>query len=531
MIRGNKKTDSRRTLIVWLYLVIISGLAIQTIVAQAGQAQLTGEVTDANGAAIPATRVTLTETATNRSVETTADESGIYIFTNQKPGLYSVKFEASDFTRIGNEEQNQDQYDVRIDHRFSDNATVFGRYSRAADFSNPVAPFADGSGALTGGAIGTTDTKANSLVLNYTQIISTNLLNEARFGYSNRNVKRRSSAMIGDNGEILRGVPDSAAFRESLPTVLIAGSQQLGSSANTNTDFFTDVTQIYDAVSYNRGKHSFKFGGEFRGERLNVLQPPSPTGQFTFNQILTNSTGATGAPTSAASLTGNAVASFLLGQVQNFAIDLQPEILRPRAKFLELFLQDDFRFNSRLTLNLGVRYTLNFPSTEKDNRAAVFNLETQRLDFLGQDGNPESARELHKLNFAPRVGFAYRATDKIVIRAGYGVVWIEQAGITTPFTTPFFPFVQTVTRRSLDNRTAAFRLSNGAAAITPIPPDADAGLGQGVFAVDRRLISTRLPDSARSVRTALPTRICQTANARPPDSLTRRRSRLRRSSL
>jgi len=100
MIRGNKKTDSRRTLIVWLYLVIISGLAIQTIVVQAGQAQLTGEVTDANGAAIPATRVTLTETATNRSVETTADESGIYIFTNQKPGLYSVKFEASDFTPL-----------------------------------------------------------------------------------------------------------------------------------------------------------------------------------------------------------------------------------------------------------------------------------------------------------------------------------------------------------------------------------------------------------------------------------------------
>ncbi len=87
MTRGNMKTSSRQTLIVWLLSVTILGLAIQTIIAQAGQAQLTGEVTDANGAAIPAARVTLTETATNRSVETTADESGIYIFTNQKPGL------------------------------------------------------------------------------------------------------------------------------------------------------------------------------------------------------------------------------------------------------------------------------------------------------------------------------------------------------------------------------------------------------------------------------------------------------------
>ncbi len=395
---------------------------------------------------------------------------------------------ANNFTRIGNEEQNQHQFGARLDQRFGNNASLFGRYSFAKDFSDPVTPFEEGSGTITNGAIGITDIRADSLIFNYTHIFSTDLINEARFGYTSRDVKRRSAAAVGDNADLLRAAPETAAFRNSLPTITIAGFQQLGASPNTNTDFTTDVTEIYDAVSYHRAKHSFKFGGDFRRQRLEILQPPSPTGQFTFNQVLTNSTGASGAPSGLANLTGNALASFLLGQVQNFSIDLQPEILRPRAKFLELFAQDDWRVTSRLTLNLGLRYTLNFPSTEKNNRGAVFDLETQTLDYLGRNGNSESARRLHKLNFAPRVGLAYRLTNKTVVRAGFGVVWIEQAGITTPFTTPFFPFVQTAAQRSLDNRNAAFTLSGtNRPNVSPVAFDANAGFGLSVFSVDKDL--------------------------------------------
>jgi len=393
---------------------------------------------------------------------------------------------ANNFTRIANEEQNQDQFDIRIDHNFSDTARLFGRYSYAKDFSNPVAPLPDGSGAITNGAIGTTDTKARSLVLNYTQTLDSDKINELRFGYTARNVNRRATALVGSDTSVLRGLPSTAQFQDTLPTYAIAGFQQLGSSPNTATNFSTDVTEIYDAVSIIKGRNSFKVGGDFRRERLNVVQPPSPTGNYTFSNVLSNSQGAAGTPTGLASLTGNALASFLLGQVQNFSIDLQPDEIRPRAQFLELFAQGDIRVNSRLTLNSGVRYTLNFPSTERDNQAAVFNLQTRQLDYLGQNGNPTAARQLHKLNFAPRLGLAYRLSDKTVVRAGYGVVWIEQAGITTPFTTPFFPFVQTVTQRTLNNINPAFQLSNGGS-VGQIPFTADAGLGQGVFSVDRDL--------------------------------------------
>ena len=115
---------------------------------------------------------------------------------------------------------------------------------------------------------------------------------------------------------------------------------------------------------------------------------------------------------------------------------MQQEEILPRASILEFFAQDNWKASHRLTINLGLRYTLNFPSTEADNQGAIFNLETEQLDYLGVNSYPESARQLHKLNFAPRLGLAYRLTERTVLRAGYGVIWQEQAGITTPFTVP-----------------------------------------------------------------------------------------------
>jgi hypothetical protein len=190
--------------------------------------------------------------------------------------------------------------------------------------------------------------------------------------------------------------------------------------------------------------------------------------------------------TALSSVTGNSLASFLLGQVQTFSIDLQQDVLQPRAHNLEFFVQDDWKATSRLTVNAGLRYTLNFPSTILDNHGAVFNLQTQQLDYLGQNGFPETARQLHKLDLGPRLGVAYRLNDKTVLRSGYAVIWIEQAGITTPFTVPQFPFIQTVSQRTLDNINPAFVLSTGPT-VTPIPLTPDAGLGQGVFSVDRNL--------------------------------------------
>ena len=385
-----------------------------------------------------------------------------------KPGT------ANNFTRVATDRDHQNQFDFRLDQRVGRNQQLFGRYSYLHDVNSPAAPLPDGSGAITSGVVGLSDILGQQFVSGHSWTLSSRSVNDLRFGYTRRGLSRLGA--LGSSG--ISGIPQSAAFGRTLPIISISGLQQLGSSSSTSVSLRTDVTELADTFCWQRGKHLLKFGLDWRWERLDVLQPPNPQGQFTFSQLFTDQPGTTS--------TGNAVASFLLGQVQQFSIDLQTKVIRPRAHINEYFVQDDWKLSRRLTVNAGVRYTLNFPSTEVDNQGAVFNLGTEKLDYFGRNGFPNTARELHKDDFGPRLGFSYLLTSKTAVRSGYGLVWIEQAGITTPFTTPQFPFLQTVSERTLDSINPAFVLAGGPT-VTPIPLTPDAGLGQGVFSVNRSL--------------------------------------------
>ncbi len=387
---------------------------------------------------------------------------------------------SNNFTLVGNDQDHQNQFDARVDHKFSDRNQTFGRYSYFHDVDQPAPFLPDGSGSITTGAIGLTDTLGQQVVGSYIHTFSSKTLNNLRFGYTRRSFQRRGVQLDSSPSQSLQipGIPTNGAFNDALPLFNIAGYQQIGSPSNTNSNFRTDVTELVDSVSHLVGSHAIKFGVDFRWERLDVIQPPNPTGLFTFSQLFTDQPGVKG--------TGDPLASFLLGQVQQFSIDLQGRLIRPRAHIEEYFVQDDWKATRRLTVNAGVRWTLNFPSTEVDNQGAIFNTRTQQLDYLGKNGYPHTARELHWHDFGPRVGLSYMLQDKTVIRAGYGLVWIEQTGITTPFTVPQFPFLQTTSQRTLDNINPAFVLSDGPS-VAPIPLTSDAGLGQGVFTVNRDL--------------------------------------------
>ena len=382
---------------------------------------------------------------------------------------------ANNFRRTAIEADDQDQWDARIDHRFSGADQLFGRLSNFYDRFDPVTPLSEGSGVTTG-TLGPQDTTSWAFASSYQHVFSPTLLNELRFGDTRRSVDRSATSLSTSAGAALGipGIPSSAQFPNTLPTFLISGYQQLGSPPNTASTFSTSVSEIADALTWVKGRHTIKAGLDWRWERLNVLQPPSPTGSFSFNALGSDQPGVTG--------TGTPFASFLLGQVQTFSIDLQDSRIEERARFQEYFVQDDWKLADRLTVNAGLRYTLNFPSTEVNGQTAIFNLDTQQLEYPGTD----PVRPLKKDNFGPRVGMVYRVTDKTVVSSGYGLVWIEMAGITTPFTTPSFPFLQTVSQRSLDSVSPAFVLNNGPS-VAPIAPTPTAGLGQGVFSVDATL--------------------------------------------
>ena len=373
---------------------------------------------------------------------------------------------ANNYVRTATEPDNQDQADFRLDRHFGQKHGVFGRYTFFRDDDTPVTPLPDGSGSLTSGVIGHAITRGDALAGDYNWVLSPSALNQFRLGYSRRDLNQRS---LQSGGITIPGLPENS-FGSVLPIFTVAGFQQIGPTTAANSNFTTSVTEFLDTFTLVRGRHTIKFGADIRREALDVLNPPNPTGSFAFTTTGTNGSGVSGS--------GNALASLLLGQVNAFTIDIQKQVIQPRAHIAEFFLGDDWKVSPRLTLNIGTRYTLNFPSTERRDQGAVFNLKSQVLDF------PHTARELECCDFGPRVGLAYRVGDSWVVRSGYGMVFFEQSGITTPFTIPQFPFVQTVGQQSQDNLNAAFVLSNGPA-VQVTSPNANSGLGQGVFGVDR----------------------------------------------
>jgi carboxypeptidase family protein len=374
---------------------------------------------------------------------------------------------ANNFIFTGVEPDSQDQFDGRIDHVFNGRHRAFVRYSYLRDDDNPVPFLPDGSGSLTSGVIGHAITRGDGVASEYDWTLSPATLNQARFGYTRRDVNQRS---LQNGGITIPGAPQSA-FASTLPIFTVTGFQQIGPTTAANTNFTTSVTEFLDTFSTVRRRHTLKFGTDLRREALDIVNPANPTGSYAFTTTGTDSS--TGA-------NGNALASLLLGQVNAFSIDIQNRPLQARAHIAEFFMTDDWKVSDRLTLSLGTRYTLNFPSTEVHNQTAVFNLNTQVLDF------PHTARELECCDFGPRVGLAYRVNDSLVIRSGYGIVYFEQTGITTPFTLPQFPFVQTVGQQSQDNINPAFALSGGPT-VQVTQPNPNSGLGQGVFGVDRNV--------------------------------------------
>ena len=284
------------------------------------------------------------------------------------------------------EPDNQDQADFRIDRYFGEKHRVFGRYTFFRDDDTPVTPLPDGSGSLTSGVIGHAITRGDAIAGDYNWTISPTALNQFRFGYSRRDLNQTS---LQNGGITVPGLPANS-FGSVLPIFTVAGFQQIGPTTAANSKFTTSITEFLDTFTLVRGRHTIKFGTDLRREALDVLNPPNPTGSFAFTTTGTNSPAVAGS--------GNALASLLLGQVNAFTIDIQKNVIQPRAHIAEFFVGDDWKVSQRLTLNIGTRYTLNFPSTEKHDQGAVFNLNTQVLDF------PHTARELDWGDFGPRVG-------------------------------------------------------------------------------------------------------------------------------
>jgi hypothetical protein len=183
---------------------------------------------------------------------------------------------------------HQDQGDFRVDHQFGGKAKVFGRFSYALGIQDPDT-FSGRQRHSDVGALGHTRTVGTSFASNYLHTFGASRTNELRIGYSTRSLylsatqlQSAPSASVG-----IPGIPPNASFGNAMPTFVISGFQQLGPSASAYSDTHTNVTEIADTFAFQVGTHFLKAGLDFRAQRMDIVQPPSPTGTFSFSNVET----------------------------------------------------------------------------------------------------------------------------------------------------------------------------------------------------------------------------------------------------
>jgi hypothetical protein len=341
---------------------------------------------------------------------------------------------------------SNDQFDIKVDHRFSDHDLLSVKYSQQKGnsfgfnaFKNAADPFTTGPG----------DSTRHLLAINHTHTFSPTLVLTITYGGlrafdfqhgigSEFPDIDATFAQIGFPSYLNRGF-------KSLPSISINGNygSSIGSQQFAIFRWGQETHHLGGAISWIRGKHEFKFGGEGRMHRINFIQPGEPSGSFGFensgtSQDTTSDSG------------GDALASFLIGVGNSGSLSGFLNAVSTQSFRFAEFVQDNYRVTSKLALNLGLRYELSLPRTERFNRmnwldpnaVSPLQLSPAQVAQVQSLGLPPDAvntlSNLHGIEvFAsphdrsnyyadykaiqPRFGFAYQLPHAFVVRGGYGI--------------------------------------------------------------------------------------------------------------
>jgi len=313
-------------------------------------------------------------------------------------------------------ENNQNSFDVRLDHQLGSRDSFFATFS----YGNVTAVRPDPFPGMAGGGLfsGNINNKSLAVGLSDVHAFSATKTNELKIGYM-RYVVGAIPFFTGQPIATQLGIPGindpNNPATGGLPNIMInSGLNSLG-----NQDFFPENLrennyQLLDSFTYTHGRHIFKMGGDLRRRQHGFFQTQNPRGDLSFN----------------GQFTGNALADFLIGYVSSASRDGQKGAFGMSWWEFGTYWMDDFRISPKVTLNLGLRYDIYTPMVEQHNRLANFDFTTGKFVAPGMPGVSRSGNVAANLkNFAPRIGFAYTPWNdgKTVLRGGYGIFYDLQA--------------------------------------------------------------------------------------------------------
>ena len=348
----------------------------------------------------------------------------------------NIYTQANNWTRAGDDAADTLDFAVRLDHNFSEKWRTFLRVAHGYNdttpqnfFDNPGTPLGRGVQAFTRNAVG----------WDHTYVLNSSTIFDIRYGLARFNL-HIDPLSFGFKPSSL-GFPtylDQIAEQNDIrfPRIDITGLTSLGQANSagiafvpTSHNFLADMTKIM-------GRHTIKTGFEYRKFFLNFWQENIPAGDFSFNTVWTQQ-----GPNTASG--GNALASLLLG-LPGSGTQGNNIYVSTASSYYAGYMQDEYRVTSSLTLNIGLRYEVDLPRTERHNQLSYFEagapspLDGQVPGFPNLMGAMEFATSSNRTqgptdwtNIGPRFGFAYKINDKTSFRGAYGILYapsLLQAG-------------------------------------------------------------------------------------------------------
>ncbi len=345
---------------------------------------------------------------------------------------------SSNFIVVTSGAQQNDQADARIDHRLTEKDSLFGSLSWSEEdkFNQPPFPGALDSAGFAGEA---EKNQGRNAMLSWTRIWSPRVITETRLAFSRLITARTQANSSKDlNKEFgIGGLNTFTTLNGGLPLIDAEGYSTVGGPEWLPTLEYSNVWDFIENVSIAKAGHAMKFGFEYRPIGFPFFQVPSPRGTFRFQRNRTQHPQFPGP-------TGDGIAGWLLGIPGNSRITTA-NFISSEKKAWAWYIQDDWKVSPKLTLNLGLRYELFSPISERLGRQSNFDLDRVALVIpKGKDQDaplpPNFATDFpqikvergqaskylidwDKTNIAPRIGFAYQWRTRTVFRGGYGIFY------------------------------------------------------------------------------------------------------------
>jgi outer membrane receptor protein involved in Fe transport len=301
---------------------------------------------------------------------------------------------------------------------------------------------------------------AQSLNVGYTHVVSNTLVNEVRAGYIRSAAYTQSPAPRPLFEEF--GIKGISPFSDltGLPVFTIAGFGVLGDRRILPERHRVGVLQLTDRLSWVRRAHAVTVGGEVHLKNRQGYSAFLSRAEFVFTGQFTSHVPGVGS--------GSALADLLLGQTSTATLNNRLDYAFQDSSYA-LYAQDTWRLSPRLTLNLGLRYELQTPLAERQNRMSNFDLDPESPTFstliLATDGDLRSRtfRDLETTNLAPRLGFVYQADSSTIVRGAFGTFYggLGYEGLGgSPAANPLY-YIRTAYRSGGDAAISSLVLADG----------------------------------------------------------------------